>query len=185
MTRFPNRIRRRVSSASSFGLSSGRTTEEIGSPSRPAASAPTSQLPKCAERRITPRPRALAVLDPFVRESRPDVLFGPAGDLQELEKGGAEVLDRCPSDASDRVPIRVGEGAGQVLEEQSPPPARKTQEEWGGAAADSRSGPFRENPQHSRDEEKDAVLQLVSEVRVPGSDAACQANGAVVENRGG
>src|SRR5262249_5493213 len=118
------------------------------------ADLPASEVRRKKDHAAPARPGGREVLDSFVRESRPDVLFCPAGDLQELEEGGAEVLDRRPGDASDLVPTRVGKGAGQVLEEQAPPPARKTQEEWRGAAAHSRSGAFRENPQHSRDEEK-------------------------------
>ena len=55
--RFPNRRRSFESSSSRSGLSSGRATGAIGSPRSPATSAPTSQLPKCAERRKTPFPR--------------------------------------------------------------------------------------------------------------------------------
>ncbi len=41
-------------------MSSGRTTDAIGSPRRPAASAPSSQLPKWADRSTTPLPRRRA-----------------------------------------------------------------------------------------------------------------------------
>src|SRR5664280_3887353 len=63
ITEFPVDVRRRVSGASSSGLSSGRAMTSEGVPSAPVPSAAHSQFPRCAVRNRTPRPLDNPLLD--------------------------------------------------------------------------------------------------------------------------